>query len=158
MWCIVLWRHLWRYCINANIKTWYPRSPISWRLHWYLHLLSPIIVYIHMDECAPRIYTFNVSRAFAAVAASQEGDAVSSRAPGLTSGLQGSVNVHRSALVLVPQGQCISYFAFYIFNFYIKYSNWIRFQCDEDCKKNYASMARTPKRKVEKVPRDVRSE
>ena len=32
----------------------------------------------------------------------------SSRAPGLTSGLQGSVNVHRGALLLVPQWQCIS--------------------------------------------------
>ena len=30
-------------------------------------------------------------------------DADSSRAPGLTSGLQGSVNVHRGALLLVPQ-------------------------------------------------------
>ena len=28
---------------------------------------------------------------------------VTSRAPGLTSGLQGSVNVHRGALLLVPQ-------------------------------------------------------
>ena len=24
---IVLWRHLWRYRINANIKTWYPQKP-----------------------------------------------------------------------------------------------------------------------------------
>ena len=32
-------------------------------------------------------------------AASKAGDADSSRAPGLTSGLQGSVNVHRGALV-----------------------------------------------------------
>ena len=24
---IVLWRHLWRYHINANIKTWYPQKP-----------------------------------------------------------------------------------------------------------------------------------
>ena len=31
-------------------------------------------------------------------AASQAGDADSSRVPGLTSGLQGSVNVHRGAL------------------------------------------------------------
>ena len=38
----------------------------------------------------------------------------SSRAPGLTSGLQGSVNVHRGALLLVPQWQCISSFVFYI--------------------------------------------
>ena len=34
--------------------------------------------------------------------------------PGLTSGLQGSVNVHRRALLLVPQWQCISSFVFYI--------------------------------------------
>ena len=45
---------------------------------------------------------------------SQAGDADSSRAPGLTSGLQGSVNVHRGALLLVPQWQCISSFVFYI--------------------------------------------
>ena len=49
------------------------------------------------------IVTFVVSRAFMAGAASHAGDADSSRAPGLTSGLQGSVNVHRSALLLVPQ-------------------------------------------------------
>ena len=47
-------------------------------------------------------------------AANQAGDADSSRALGLTSGLQGSVNVHRGALLLVPQWQCISYFVFYI--------------------------------------------
>ena len=51
-------------------------------------------------------------------AASQAGDADSSRAPGLTSGLQGSVNVHRGALLLVPQWQCISSFVFYIDNVY----------------------------------------
>ena len=60
------------------------------------------------------IYTFVVSRAFMAGAASQAGDADSSRAPGLTSGLQGSVNVHRGALLLVPQWQCISSFVFYL--------------------------------------------
>ena len=59
------------------------------------------------------VYTFVVSRAFMAGAASQAGDADSSRAPGLTSGLQGSVNVHRGALLLVPQWQCISSFVFY---------------------------------------------
>ena len=48
-------------------------------------------------------FVFVVSRAFMAGAASQAGDADSSRAPGLTSGLQGSVNVHRDALLLVPQ-------------------------------------------------------
>ena len=41
--------------------------------------------------------------AFMAGAASQAGDADSSRAPGLTSGLQGSVNIRRCALLLVPQ-------------------------------------------------------
>ena len=60
------------------------------------------------------VYTFVVSRAFMAGAASQAGDADSSRAPGLTSGLQGSMNVHRGALLLVPQWQCISSFVFYI--------------------------------------------
>ena len=58
-----------------------------------------------------------MSRAFMAGAASQAGDADSSRAPGLTSGLQGSVNVHRGALLLVPQWQCISSFVFYILIF-----------------------------------------
>ena len=62
------------------------------------------------------IYTFVVSRAFMAGAASQAGDADSSRAPGLTSGLLGSLNVHRGALLLVPQWQCISSFVFYLFN------------------------------------------
>ena len=60
------------------------------------------------------IYTFVVSRASMASAASQAGDADSSRVPGLTSGLQGSVNVHRGALLLMPQWQCISSFVFYI--------------------------------------------
>ena len=59
------------------------------------------------------IYTFVVSRAFMAGAASQAGDTDSSRAPGLTSGLQGSVNIHRGDLLLVPQWQCISSFVFY---------------------------------------------
>ena len=47
-------------------------------------------------------------------AAREAGDADSSRAPGLTSGLQGSMNVHRGALLLVPQLRCISSFVFYI--------------------------------------------
>ena len=55
-------------------------------------------------QCQVSIYIpFVVSRAFMAGAASQAGDADSSRAPGLTSGLQGSVNVHCGALLLVPQ-------------------------------------------------------
>ena len=62
------------------------------------------------------IYTFVVSRAliFMTGAASQTGDADSSRAPGLTSGFQGSMNVDRVTLLLVPQWQCISSFVFYI--------------------------------------------
>ena len=43
-----------------------------------------------------------VSRAFMAGAAGRAGDAGSSRAPGLTSGLQGSVDVRRGTLLLVP--------------------------------------------------------
>ena len=61
-----------------------------------------------------KIYTFVVSRAFMAGASSQAGDAYPSRAPGPTSGLQGSVNVHRGALLFVSQWQCISSFVFYI--------------------------------------------
>ena len=63
------------------------------------------------------IYTFVVSRAFMAGAASQAGDADSSWAPGLTPGLQSSVNVHRGALLLGPQWQWISSFVFYILGF-----------------------------------------
>ena len=59
------------------------------------------------------IYTFVVSRAFMTVAARPAGYADSSRAPGLTSGLQGSVNVHRGAPLLVPLWQSISSFLFY---------------------------------------------
>ena len=49
------------------------------------------------------ILPFVMSRTFMAGAASQAGDTDSSRTPGLASGLQGSVNVHRGALLLVPQ-------------------------------------------------------
>ena len=54
-------------------------------------------------HCQASIYTVSLSRAFIAGASRQAGDADSSWAPGLTSGLQGSVNVHREALLLVPQ-------------------------------------------------------
>ena len=57
-------------------------------------------------------------------AASQAGDADSSRAPGLTSVLQGSVIVHRGALLLVPQWQCISSFVFYIFVTLVPFAVW----------------------------------
>ena len=61
-----------------------------------------------------RIREDEFKRAFMADAASQAGDADSSRAPGLTYGLQGSTNVHRGALLFVPQWQCISSFVVYI--------------------------------------------
>ena len=67
------------------------------------------------------IYSFVVSLAFMAGAASQAGDTDSYRAPGLTSGLQGSVIVHRGTLLLVPQWQCIGSFVFYI----VLASSWI---------------------------------
>ena len=52
-------------------------------------------------------------------AASQAGDADSSWESGLTSGFQGSVDIPRGALLLVPQWQCISSYAFYILNLMI---------------------------------------
>ena len=69
---------------------------------WLRHFLYSVgphpvsSVHIH-------VYTFVVLRTFMTGAASQAGDADSFWAPGLTSGLQGSVNVHRGALLLVPQ-------------------------------------------------------
>ena len=72
------------------------------------------IVSVHI-QCQASIYTLSLCRGHSwRVAASQAGDADSSRAPGLTSGLQGSVNVHRGALLLMPQWQCISSFVLYI--------------------------------------------
>ena len=43
---------------------------------------------------------------------------------GLNSGLQGSVNVHRGALLLVPQWQCISSFVLYIFVTPVPFAVW----------------------------------
>ena len=57
-------------------------------------------------------------------AASQAGDADSSRALGLSSGLQGSVNVRRGSLLLVPKWQCISSFVFYIFVTRVPFAVW----------------------------------
>ena len=78
---------------------------------WLWHFLC--IVSVSHPVSSLHIYTFVVLQAFMVGAASQEGDADSSRAPGLTSGLQGSVNVHVGALLLVPQWQCINSFVFY---------------------------------------------
>ena len=64
------------------------------------------------------IYTFVVSRVFMAGADSQAGDADSSQAPGLTSGFQGSVNVHCGALYWChsDSASVLLYFTSFIFN------------------------------------------
>ena len=98
-----------------DLDLWTP-DPI---LYSYLPLTMQHLC-IKYESCNVKSYssfhidTFVVSRAFMAGAASQAGDADSSRAPGLTSGLQGSMNVHCGALLLVPKWQCISSFVFYI--------------------------------------------
>ena len=84
-----------------------PFSGVLWLWHFLYSVIPHPVSSLH-------IYTFVVSRAFMAGAVSQAGDADSSRAPGLISGLQGPVNVHRGALLFVPQWQCISSFVFYI--------------------------------------------
>ena len=81
----------------------------------------------------------SIFRAFMAGAASQAPGADSSRAPGLTSGLKGSVNVYRGALLLMPQWQCISSFVFYSYNINLQQS-WARsrffsFTFGYNCKK-----------------------
>ena len=87
---------------------------VLWLWH-FLYSVSPHTV------SSLHIHTFFVSRAFMAGAASQAGDADSSRAPGLTSGLQGSVDDHRGALLLVPQWQYISSFVFYILLYFTSF-------------------------------------
>ena len=87
-----------------------PFPGVLWLWHFLYSVSQHSVSSLH-------IYTFVVSRAFMAVAASQAVDTDSSRAPGLTSGLQGSVNVHRGALLLVPQWQCIISIVFYTLNF-----------------------------------------
>ena len=89
-------------------------SQINLKFVSYQHLQHSLYSVSPHTVSSLNIYTFVVLRAFMAGAASQAGDADSSRAPGLTSGLQGSVNAHRGALLLVPQGQCTSSFVFYI--------------------------------------------
>ena len=72
-----------------------------------LYLCTPIVCLLiqhrQLNVCLLLIYTFFVSQAFVAGAASQAGDADSSRAPGLASGLQESKNVHCGALLFVSQ-------------------------------------------------------
>ena len=90
---------------------------VLWLWH-FLYRVGPLPV------SSLHIYTFVVSRAFMAGATSQAGDADSSRAPGLASGVQGPVNVHRGALLLVPQWQCICSFVFYIFVTLVPFAVW----------------------------------
>ena len=72
---------------------------------WLWHLLYSVRPH---PMSSLHIYAFVVSRAFMTGAASQAGDADSSRAPGLTSGLQGSVNASIvGATVTVHQFVCI---------------------------------------------------
>ena len=83
------------------------RGQIKFREFWnaLLQPMTVILSYKLRNVTYNRIVNCNHSQA---------GDAVSSRAPGLTSWFQGSVNVHRGALLLLSQWQCISSFVFYI--------------------------------------------
>ena len=88
----------------------YKKLRLGWDL-WLWHFLYSVGPH---QVSSLNIYTFVVSRSFMAGAASQAGDADSSRAPGLTSGLQWFMNVHHGALLLVPHWQRNSSFVFYI--------------------------------------------
>ena len=89
-----------------NIKK-IKRGQIKFREYW-IALLQPMTVILSYKL---RNVTYN---RIANCNHSQAGDADSSRAPGLTSWFQGSVNVHRGALLLMSQWQHISSFVFYI--------------------------------------------
>ena len=84
-------------------------TPRGVRFKVLLCLLPGVLWLWHLYSVGPHpvsslhIYTFVVSQTFMAGAARQAGDADPSWAPGLTSGLQRSVNVHRGAQLLVPQ-------------------------------------------------------
>ena len=67
---------------------------------WY-HSDSASVLF--KSSVKPSYIHFHCVATIHAGAARQAGDADSYRAPGLTSGLQGSVNVHRGALLFVPQ-------------------------------------------------------
>ena len=90
-------------------------SSVIMPFSWCCGCDTSLIVSVHIQCKCLHIYTNVVSRAFMADAASQAGDADSSRAPGLISGLQGSVNVHRGALLLVPQSDSSSVLLYFTF-------------------------------------------
>ena len=81
---------------------------VMWLWH-FLYSVGP-----HWSSVKPPYIYFRCVTGIHGGAASQAGGADSSQAPGLTSGLQGSVNVHHGALLLMPQWQCICSFVFYI--------------------------------------------
>ena len=57
----------------------------------------------------------------------------------LNSGLQGSVNVHHGALLMVPQWQCISSFVFYILKIVpSEYKSWLQQPLDLSSLTNWA--------------------
>ena len=60
------------------------------------------IVSVHI-QCQASIYTLSLCRGHSWRVRLATQETLTPRAPGLTSGLQGSVNVHRGALLLVPQ-------------------------------------------------------
>ena len=92
--------------ISIITLTFYPKIKRVYPLH---------VVTCHVWwRCTQRSSLYRVHMVIMAGAASQAGNADSSRVPGLTSGLQGSMNVHRGSLLLVPQWQCVSSFVFYI--------------------------------------------
>ena len=102
--CYIKKKYEYRGLVNAlcNTQVLLCLFPGVWWLWHFLYNVGP-------HQVSNRyIYTFVVSRAVMAGAASPVGDADSSRAPGLTSSLLGSVSVHRGALLLVPQWPCIS--------------------------------------------------
>ena len=88
-------------------------SSVSMPFSWCVVAMTLPIYCRSISSVKPPYIPFVVSQAFMAGAASQAGNADSSWAPGLTSGLQGSANVNRGALLLVPQWRRISSFVFY---------------------------------------------
>ena len=114
------------------VWSWKYSSPRGVRLKCYYAFFqvccgcyTSYLVSVHI-QCQISIYTLSLCRghSWRVRLAKQEtptpagaGDSDSCRAPGLTSGLQGSVNVHRGAILLVPQWRCISSFVFYTFLF-----------------------------------------
>ena len=101
-----------------------PRERFDWSviMHFSWCVVAVTLLYsIGSHQCQACIYTLSLCRGHSwrvRIAKQETGATDSSRAPGLTSGLQGSVNVHRGALLLVPQWQCIRVFLYFTFMLY----------------------------------------